>query len=484
MSKSANIFIILFLLTGCTPTIKPDSFAFPQPVGKVITEPVAIHTVWQNPLTYTTPTSGDGNQLVINGLEIDGLVDDAVEDRINAAIAAQVDVFLSWEDREDLPPMRGIYQHIDVNATIQQRYISAQLMYSINGVISVLVSVYFEFSNPQGDSVSVNVMEGLTFDCITGNELSLSDLLINGIDLAQRWNTATSDVLDSIQATEPDPNSGFFYESITLIQPFPGLRADQDFVLSPSGVQLILDHRTPEFDTHGFAQLLTVPYALLIPDLALTLRFDDPAVFSDPIVGWQLFQTQDTRTINNLIKISGTNREFGLPSAYPRAMNDTLLSIFLMHRQYMVEDWTWLAQSETTAFIEGGIYASPVGPYTCINGSIYAYRESEVLSDSWVNCYDESGKLLTLQALFQPMVDAQALIRQALTDEVISSGYYHPGFDMDEAMSRLQITLQLEGLGLFTFATAPGYTDPEYLYLFLSYTDLGVSRLSLLKPTH
>lgn len=484
MLKSIKVFFILLLLVGCTPAVKPDPFAFSEPIGKVITEPVSIHTVWQNPLTYDTPTTGDGDQLVVNGLEIDGLADDDVESRINAAIATQLDAFLAWENREDLPPIRGIYQRIDANATIQQRYITAQLMYSLNGVISVLISAYIEFSNPQGTSISVYVMEGLTFDCITGDELSLSDLLINGIDLSQRWNTATADVLDSIQAAEPNPDSGFFFETVTLIQPFEGLHGDQDFVLSTSGVQLILDHRTPEFDTHGVSQIITIPYALLIPDLALTLRFDDPTVFSDPITGWQLFQTQDTRTLNNLIKIIGNNKEFGLPSSYPRNMKDPLLSTFLMHRQYMVEDWTWLAQSDTTSFIEGGIFASPAGPYTCINGSIYAYQESEVLSDSWVNCYDESGELLTLQSLFQPYVDAQALIRQALTDEVISSGYYRPGFDMDEAMSRLQVTLQLEGLGLFTYATAPGYTDPEYLYLFLSYTDLGISRLSLLKPTH
>lgn len=483
MSKCIKLGMILVLLTACQTVNPPDPTVFDDPIGEVITEALPIHTVWQNPVTVATPTTGTNETTTVNGLQIDGLTNATAQQRINEAIQAQIDVYLAMTQRDDLPLIRGLYQRLDEKAVLQQRQVYSNLTYSLNGVLSVQIATYLEFKNPSGDNAYVYLMEGLTFDCATGESLRLSDLLINGIDGSAVMRTAANEVLDELNAMEPDLSGGFFFDPITLVQPFQGIRADQNFVLTDSGIQLILDHRTPEFDTHGSVQTLEIPYALVIPNLALTQRFDDPEAFDSPITNWQLFQTQDTRMVYNRITIPDSTHGEGLRIAFPRHLSEALRVPFVAQQEALVDWWTSIVQTYPGIYVEGSLSNMPVGPYTCLHGSAYAYHESEVLSESSVTCYDETGEVLSRTHLFKPDFDGEAFLRQAIVDEIVRSGYYHPGFDVDEALDHLQITLQLDGLSCYTFAHAPGYSDAEYLYLFISFASIGVDHVTLLKPT-
>jgi hypothetical protein len=483
MSRFVKVFLLLVLVAGCANPPSPDPFQFPEPTGKAVIESVTIHTVWQNPLSLTPLTTGSDEQTTVNGLQIDGLSDAIAQERINTTIQAQVDAFLAITTRAQLPLMRGLYQRLDEKAILQQRQVYANVTYSLNGVLSVQVNAYYEFRNPQGNSVYVSLVEGLTFDCTTGQELSLADLLINGIDAASRFKAVTAEVLDDLDATEPSDSGGFWFDPIVLVQPFPGVRSTQDFILTDSGIQLILDHRTPEFDTHNSAQTLTIPYALVLPDLALTVRYADYSAFNSPITDWRLFQTQDTRIRADAIEIIVGERIYRVRSSAPRSLSGALLGLYKAEQAHLVEAWTSIVQTYPGIYIEGGLYASSVGPCTCIHASYYAYHEAEVLSESTVTCYDDSAQRLSIDTIFQPDFDGATLLRQALVFELARSSYYHPGFDLDEAMLNLQITLQLDGLSLYTHAHAPGFTDPEYLYLFLSYASIGPQHLTFLRPT-
>ena len=484
MLRCVKVLVLLALITGCAkPPTPPDPFQFPEPTGKEVSEPGLIHTVWQNPLTWTTLSNGSDGQTTVNGLAIDGLTNAGAQKRINDAIQAQVDAFLAIKSRAHLPLLRGLYQRMEENATLQQRQVYANITYSINGVLSVQVNAFYEFKNPQGNVVYVSLVEGLTFDCATGNQLTLADLLINGVDAASRWKSVAAAVLDDLDATEPSETGGFWFDPIVLIQPFPGVRSAQDFILTDSGIQLILDHRTPEFDTHTTALTLTIPYALVLPELALTVRYADSSAFKTPITDWRLFQTQDPRVDADQIEITVGEMTYYVRTSAPRTMNDRLVTIYEAKRARVVEAWTSIVQTYPGIYVEGSVFALPVGPCTCIHASYYAYHESEVLSESTVTCYDNGANRLSIDTMFQPDFDGATFFRQAMAFELAQSGYYHPGFDLDEAMLNLQITLQLDGLSLYTHAHAPGYADPEYLYLFLSYASIGPHHLTFLKPT-
>ena len=483
MSKFAKAMLGVLVLGACASPIEPKSWDFPDPRGAVINAPVLPHTVWQNPLTLQEPiTTLDENRSVY-GLVLDGFSDDAVEDRINSAIQAQIDAYLAMTTPLQLPPLRGLYQRVDPQASLAHQQIYANLVYSLNGVVSIMISSQVGFENPDGTMVYFHLSEGLTFECVSGNRLTLSDLMVNSVEITARLNTTMAQVLLEMDASEPPPLDGWFYDAITLVQPFSGLRPTQSFVLTTEGIQVLLDHRTPEFDVATTTLSLTVPYALLIPDLALTVRYADPTAFEHPIKHWQLFQTQDTRLKSEKITLDLQDKTLELRATAPVDLNALLADRYTQQKSLISERLSMALQTIDEPSVDGGVYAYPSGPYTCFNVSYYLYHEVESLSDAWVICYDESGVELTLATMFRDDFDAMAFFRQEIAQELVRTGYYRPGFDLDEALDNLSVSIQLEGLSVSTYAHAPGYSDPEHMYLFLDYTSIGIENLMILHPT-
>lgn len=484
MSKFVNGLLVLLMLGACTPVVEePENLDFPDPSGPVVSGPITPHTVWRNPITESNPSITLDEQHNYVGLVFDGWVDETVEKRINDAIQAQIDAFMSMTTPQKLPPLRGLFQRLEPTATLDQQYINAYTSYSINGVISVIINAQFEFKNPDNTMVYFYLSEGLTFDCITGQRLNLKDLMVNGTDIAQRLNQGVTDVLDTLSAFESTSPGGWFFEEVTLIQPFKGLRPTQSFSLNSEGIQLILDHRTPEFDISTYTKTLTIPYALIIPDLALTKRYADPSVFINPIKRWQLFQTQDQRMTSEQFTVRVSNKDIELQGTYPKHLNNTLVQRYDEQKSSLIEKLQTQVNDLADFGIDGGLYTYRAGPYTCINVSYYVYQPGESLAESWVICYDETGEVLTLSDVFTPGFEFEAYFRQRLIEEVTQSGYYRPGFDFDEAMANLQVTLQLEGLNVSTSARAQGFTTAEYVYLFIDYGTLGIENIAILNPT-
>lgn len=483
MLRFAKGVLILILLTACQPPVEPDLWEFPDPSGPIVTSPVLPHTVWQNPLTIFNPTTTIDSKRSVYGIQVSGFRDEQVGQLINQAIQTQIDAYLGMTTPQNLPPLRGLYQRVSTEAKLDEQQVYAYVTYSLNGVLSVIVSSQFGFKNPDGTMAYFYLSEGLTFDCISGKRLMLSDLMVNDIDITQRINLAVAGLLDSMDVTEPSPQIEWFYNAAPLIQPFRGLRPSQNFALTGEGILLILDHRTPEFDVMTSTLTITLPYALLMPDLALTVRYADPSQFIEPVTGWQLFQTQDTRTKAEVFDLRIHDKTIPLRSIHPLVMNDQLRQRYEEQKLRLIERLSEIEISSENTYIEGGVFAMHTGPYTCIQVSYYVYQDEESLSDSWSICYDEYGVLLTQQALFTTDFDGEAYLRQLITDELIRSGYYRPGFDIDEAMTHLRIGIQLEGLSISTFAHAPGYSDPEYMYLFINYGTIGAKHLSILHPT-
>lgn len=484
MSKFVSGLLILLMLGACTPAVEePENLDFPDPSGPVVSDPITPHTVWRNPIFESNPSITIDEQRSVVGLVFDGWVDESVEKRINDAIQAQIDAFMAMTTPQKLPPLRGLYQRLEPTATLDQQYINAYTSYSINGVISVIINAQFEFKNPDDTMVYFYLSEGLTFECINGNRLNLSDLMVNGVDIALRLNQGVTDVLDTLSAFESTSPGGWFFEEVTLIQPFKGLRPTQSFSLNSEGIQLILDHRTPEFDISTYTKTLTIPYALIIPDLALTQRYADPSVFINPIKRWQLFQTQDQRTSSEQFTVRVSNKDIQLHGTYPKHMESALLQRHNEQKSRLTEILQTQVNGLSDFGIDGGLYTYRAGPYTCINVSYYVYHTGENLADSWVICYDEYGEVMTLSDVFTPGFDVEAYFRQRIREEVTQSGYYRPGFDLDEAMANLQVTIQLEGLSVSTSAKAPGFTTAEYVYLFIDYGSIGIENLAILHPT-
>lgn len=105
------------------------------------------------------------------------------------------------------------------------------------------------------------------------------------------------------------------------------------------------------------------------------------------------------------------------------------------------------------------------------------------MADAWVICYDEYSEVISSRDVFRSGFDVEAYFRQLISDEVQRSGYYRDGFDVDEAVANLKVSIHLEGLNLSTWAHAPGFTDPEYVYVFIDYGSIGIENLAILNPT-
>ncbi len=381
-------------------------------------------------------------------VQISGLKDEETEKIVNEKLKN-----LCLDNLERVPPYRGIKAEIgDTPVARTDVYSSTHesVYFNDNNILSVglFVSNQFDSSVNSWGIVDVYYMETLNIDLNTGNEIMLADLFCNDIDAADFLDTAVSEaILDG----NGDEEGWFYGEHIKINRPFKGLSPNQKYLIGDTGVQLLFDYETPEFDVdYGYLSLI-VPFS---DEFAITERFfsEDEIIYTDEKPQSKRF-AYDVEREYWLDEYSGlddhdwftiSKRAAGSPKT-PEAVKKKMLA-FLEEKEKEIkkeiadavpaEDLQRYEAGEGMLTGDGYLSADSrsVGPYLTVTYTEYVNvwtpdygneANENVLNkeNTFTETYDlrtngEEPIKLTLENIFVPGADYEGIIKQAMIDSI------------------------------------------------------------------
>ncbi len=481
-----------------------------------------VGIVIDNNLTLENKELANGN-IASDFLAIDGLRDQAIEDKINSRIQAVADEMHSGTY---VPPYRGIAvkirQHQD---ELKQHLVYMYNEFNSNNILSVYAScyTYYENDNPD-DDLSYSYEVPLTFDLTTGDELTLQDLFAPGTDYIELINRQVDAYLMANGYDSGVENNDEYYsDEIALTAPFQSITPEQKFYVSSEGdLILILDFDTPFVYT-------TYPIHIFIDsrklgDAYLPYRKADEPIYHFNTehcrLMWGYAEKREQREIpiQSNVHFSGTySYQEGTPEAVVKQAET--LTFELEHLPFSVDDvcretsdlfgdekWTLYISTYT------GIIATKCPDYFGFSRSdmVYGFSENDNPASLYrvydaAYCFDRDGNPVEPSALFvrpeqmdslltrvmvhnlttiddddEPMMDdvqaARKLVqkvRPRLNGAGVEAEQLHISFDIsDEELEKLADGYLDETHNIYTLRNALSY---------LAYDDIGYENLVMFR---
>ncbi len=476
MLKFASILIIALLLVGCTEPITPDPDPKPEPnkeelfkdpQGRNVASPVIIPFVYVNPIEIINTSDTR-----IAKVEIRGLKNKVIENKINQEITDKFETLKNYRNASNLPPYRGIYARIPSETIALDYSVYSYVSYNYNNVLSITFNGYYNF-NIQGTTEYVTVSDSLNYDLTTGNQLTVSDLLTNDANTKQ----ALSDPLSVIIKKSMDSTDVFYWDRypLDLVSPFKGIKGNQAFYLTNSGIIFIFDYRNPEFNSQFNTIPLNVKFSQLIPYIAFTERFKtDQDIYEQPIRQAEFLDLSENmmREKNETVNYRGIKiyiSEFvsaDVPQFYLDQLPELLPLIYELIDENLDEF------SFTDAY--GSVNADIIGEYVSLSMYYTIYTDQIVYQELSIT-YNAKGEILTLDDLFVKDYNYRDVLWAQLLDT-------YPGYssrDKESILNSIIFSIYHSGLN-FSVKIPPTETSPtQNIGLFVPYIIFGMENLTL-----
>lgn len=486
MSKLSKLFLLAcLLLSSCTVKEKEEpqeeEVKFADPIGAVVSSPVSIPYVWNNPIKIDYINDFNSETIYTYRVVIDGLKDEAVESKINAAILKKFNEMMAYQDVDKLPPYRGIRQKIKADAQVENMSIYVSESYNANYVLSLVFNGSIAFKNPDDSVEYVHIMDGMTFELIHGEQLNISDIFTNDADLGKLINTSLHTTLMHLNSTD-EPVYGWFdmyYGQLTQVVAFKGIKATQPFFISDQGLHLLFDYRTPDFDTGLSTSTISVPFHDFKDHIGITARFTSSVeIFTQPIIDRQFLIMGSPEKIQDIKIMTIKDNDYRITMSYPKDLDPILVSKLTAMRDDVMA--YLLAKSELYKidYMNAGLNAAESGSYYCLSSySEYSYKENFVYSDDFT-CYDKNFKEVTLADYFKPGFDYESAIKARIQDE-IDLGYMPSDVSLDELYDHLRIRVNTTGFWINSKAYSVSVGSDQYLGFSPQFSDFGIENLAI-----
>ncbi len=393
--------------------------------------------------------NGDGAEGAY--VQIAGLKDKAVENKINRAIAH---AFIEMIETDELPAYRGIaVRTADFDGIIPDRSANAWSYANFGNIISVMVSTSRYYNDPNGGWMSWSAQRGMTFDLSTGEQLKITDLFDDPEAGLAYLNGRVQDYIEN-EDSEESQDWGYYgpYGTSTfrLAGTFPGLTEDQNFILTDIGtIQLIFDEKTPWV---SLSEFYPASIGVDVTDgISLDKFRTERSLFIDETPSMRLiahpFPESETVSVwdwsDSLFGKEGSS--FGYDLTYYESMPEGQIASLPVSEE---ERDSFLAEvSEAyerieaenpdldirmTASLSG--YVTRVADYTSVYSG-QSYYASAYRNGTWVNQLEsrsagqytvfkgDSTEPLTIEDLFRKGADIPALLKKAAWKELEASGY-------------------------------------------------------------
>lgn len=241
-------------------------------VGNRVEAPVENEFFTANNIEIETVNISESDNFTGEYVEISGLKNAEVQDKINTLIKTTVETVM---DNKNPPPYRGAmaalkqYKKEDGSLEPADSYVSADVIGNVNNILSVEIyrNVYYgDVDGEYNDAAWFNEVIPLNIDLNTGEEIKLQDLFADNVDGLEYVNRYVADELKSYDYENED--SLFFTDryDIKLTAPFGGFEEDVNFAFNSAtgSITVFLDYKTPEFyigDTGTSFARMQIPYS-------------------------------------------------------------------------------------------------------------------------------------------------------------------------------------------------------------------------------
>jgi hypothetical protein len=218
--------------------------------------------VTENPITIEDIPDSEFSEMNSGWARVTGLADDAVTQKINDRL------YEKYEElkHSDPPPYRGLRALIPEGMEPESEWINFMTFGNINNILSVdyIHTRRYLFPGEDGDAslaqkdeppilrtAVVTEEHPLNFNLITGDEITLADLFGDGPNAFK----AIDDAVLSVLRDSPDYYTREDYISMlprdypgfTLIGSYAPIDESQKFLISESGLNIVIDYETPQY---------------------------------------------------------------------------------------------------------------------------------------------------------------------------------------------------------------------------------------------
>lgn len=372
-----------------------------------------------------TYTDGQGALVTIYGQHISGLKDAALEQQINERIQQMTQEMAAAPP----PDYRGIKILLPEGAALKSQWINVSVNGNFNNILSLVFYRGMDYAVP-GEEYGpyINQVQTLNVDLNTGKDITLAELFPPDSDYLTLLNTAIRDELDKNYATEE-----YYYtmSSFKQVMPFTGIKPEQQYALSPWGLMLYFDEKTPEFDTDFLAESVTVPnwklwtfkpFAQGFYDPDKTLYADD-SLQSPSLVNWMM---ENDRSINEYREEGGVYISITCQysSKLPQAVQEKIIELAQVDPVQLEAMQAQQTTQESSATYEVMVWAQHYGDYISVTRGAYCYQPDQPMNASEM-CYvyrADNGEAVELADLFQPGFDYQAYLKAAIEKTTQAEG--------------------------------------------------------------
>jgi len=480
------LLLSLMFLAGCSSDIEPsteqtspESNSNIDPVkyehmGKAISAPVEIPYLIDNPIeiiTINVPNSVNSQQ---DYFQIDGLADQAVEDKINKDIKDLFDQLVPYTTGEKIAPFRGIKSNLQPDYKVDSSSISVMPQFNSNNVLSVAAYLGGSYYNSTDEYIYFSMLETLNFDLNTGDIFTIEDVFVNNVDGLAIINDAIVNELDRTRLfTSNDYEE---YTSFPLTAPFKGISNNQKFFLTYDGICIVIDHNNPEFDTGFVYNSVYIPFYSVKGDIAITERFYDKgkSIFTNEVASKRFLsenQRYESRTYNK----NGT--DWYLSTSITDNLSQSIISIMDKLLADQEELITQLSQEKPALYVEQSMSVNRVGRYINIDSRYVVGRENDSLWQECYYVYSENGEPIGLEDIFVKGYDYSTLINKAI-DKAIKDYGYTQDLDREDFFENLMFTLNDSYIAFVTKGQESNLGNTQ-LYFTIFYKEIGLENLKI-----
>lgn len=486
MTKIIKLCLVMILLSGCSKQLGPNSRqaedeTFKSPQGNIVNAPLDFSFLKQNPINRPPG-------LVLKNKTVEAKVLKEIED-----MRAKFD---SYTNPVNLPPYPALLETdmSKLNLVDHYYHASSSFAFNFNNVYSLYFWGKYTFDN-NGEIENVYVADALNFDLTTGNQLTVSDLLVNGADVQKTFNDLLiekfSDISDAELNFWPFESEEWSEEepfSFQLSDTFSGIKGNQLFYIGLDGINFIFDDRNPEFKTGNNPLVLHIPFHKISEELAISERFKtETSIYEQPIWDGRLlilsnfFETSESsETLVQNYKntdIFLVLESFEIPDSYkevlPETTDDELLML-IEKVKTMIDSYSEPSQL-SRATITKSVHA--FGNYISVNWGlelITSIQGSEFIYDNVYHVYNKQGEPVTLGSLFTEGFPYEDLLIDRMKNFEDFEKY-----SRQELLESLQFSLSASMIRLHTSLLKNKDVPGAYFGGSWYYYDIGIENLTL-----
>jgi hypothetical protein len=281
---------------------------------------------------------------------------------------------------------------------------------------------------------------------------------------------------------------------------FNGVPGNQNFTIGINSVDLYLDYRNPEFDTHLQAYPIQILFGDIRPYLAITQRFaSEASLFENPPVTKKLtdfvsidnVRTQEVKNDNGIaISISTSYPQF--TDAIPQSIIALIPSLTTDYEALIIATKASLGDVKRVNIT---LNIVRIGRYTQIGVTKIAYQLKDWINEKdgefypydigpqeytqTLSVFDEDQQQVRLADLFVKDYDYQGLLRVHIAQNVarneLPSAFYGKEAEL---LSNMQFSLNQAYFFFNTWIAEPNGTRRNLTFYF-DYSEIGIDNLTI-----